>query len=379
MESRKRRAVDRPRHAERRGGLDRRTLAIAGSARQPSWEEQKVQFLTRFFIWGLGLAFFNLADGIAPVWTSLATLNLVYASYCLLQILVVVHASRQHNCMARFRLAMWVDIGIVSFSVLNDPYTLPPSLLVFIMVVLGNGMRYGMRLFAEALIGSMVALLLVFGLRYSGSVQELTPGWVFLNLFGAFILIYSYILMGRIESNRLQLEQHSRLDILTGLMNRRALYEYSDHMFNHMERHDSPLVVMLADLDRFKSINDSYGHAKGDEVLQAFADILRNSIRGADIAARLGGDEFVLMLPDTDLAHAEVVAQRIQQEVRQYAEDTGLDFGTTIAFGAAPDHGTNLQALLHRVDSALYESKGNEACSGIRRVQATPGQAELAL
>ncbi len=378
MELQLRREDDR-RHQDRRRGQERRSHPQDLNRAFPTWQEQKVQFFTRYLFWALGLTFFNFAEGIEPVWISLGQLNLAYGAYFLLHTSIVVHAARRHDCPPRYRLAMWVDIAIVSISVLNDPYALPPSMLVFIMVVLGNGMRYGMRMFGEALAGCFGALMLVFSLRYMGRIQELSAGLMFLNLFGAIILIYSYILMSRIERSRMQLEQRSRLDTLTGLMNRRALYESADYLFSFMERHGGGIALILADLDRFKAINDSYGHARGDEVLQRFADILQHSVRTTDIAARLGGDEFVLLLPEAGLDEAETVAKRIQDQVREYARGAGLDFGTTIAFGEAPAQGRTLDELLQRVDEALYLSKGRSDCTGIQRVQMPPHQEELSL
>ncbi len=377
MESR-RRQVD-GQQSERRGKQERRNPLEMEVRTSPSWAEQQIQFFTRYLFLGLGLVFFNLAEGIEPAWMSLTQLNLAYGLYFLLHTAVVLHAYRQHHYPLRYHLAMWLDVAIVSLSVLNDPYALPPSMLVFIMVVLGNGMRYGMRMFAEALAGCLGALMLVFTLRYLNNHQVVSPGLLYLNLFGGIILIYSYILMARIEKSRKQLEQRSRLDTLTGLMNRRALYEFADYLFPYTERHGGSLAVMLADLDRFKHINDSYGHAKGDEVLQRFSAILKDSIRGSDIAARLGGDEFVLMFPDTDLDQAEAVAQRIQSQVKKYALESRLDFGTTIALGEAPAHGSTLDEILHNVDAALYQSKNNLDCSGIQRVQLGPEQASFLL
>lgn len=365
--------------ADRRRNAEARQHPLVRDEHAPTWQEQQVQFFTRYLFWCLGLAFFNLVEGIEPAWMSLAQLNIAYALYFVVHTAIVIHAWRHHDCPARYRFAMWVDILILSISVLNDPYALPPSMLVYIMVVLGNGMRYGMRMFGEALVVSFGALMVVFSLRYMGSVQELSAGLIFLNLFGASILIYSYVLMHRIEVSRRQLQEHSRLDALTGLINRRALQECADYLFGFMRRQGGSLVVMLADLDRFKAINDTHGHARGDEVLRDFGRLLRDSVRSSDIAARLGGDEFVLILPDTQLAEAERVARRIQARVNAYAVRTGLDFGTTIAMGEAPLQADSFVELLHRVDGVLYQCKGREDCPGIRKVEEPPAQAALQL
>lgn len=325
-----------------------------------------VQFLTRYLFFALGILFFNFTDGVQPARMSLEQVNLALAAYFVLTSLLFWHASRRHISPTRYRAAMWVDILITSISVFSDPYPIPPSLLVYIMVVLGNGMRYGMRLFREALIGCFGAAMLVISLRYAGGGAAISPGLVFLNLFGAIILVYAYILMGRIEYSRAQLEQRSRIDTLTGLMNRRGLLDAADHLFERLQHERERLVVMFADLDKFKQINDTHGHATGDEVLQRFAGILRDSLREQDVAARLGGDEFVVILHGIGIEQAEAIALRIQEQVGHCARQYNLDYSVTIGLGEAPTHGTTLSDLLAEVDRALYHAKGRTA-GGIMR------------
>ena len=324
-----------------------------------------MQYRTRYLFWCLAMAFFNLSHGVTPVLLSPLQMNIALVVYVGCVTALFLHAGHLHFCPARFRLAMWVDVVIVTIAVVNDPYPLPPSELVFIVVVLGNGMRYGMRIFAEALLGTFAGIVLAFSLRFAGSGQELSAGLIFLNLFGGIILVYSYILMGRIEKNRSQLEQQSRIDPLTGAMNRRALFEMATPLFQQVERNRSQLAVMFADLDKFKTVNDSFGHSTGDQVLRDFAAILRDSVRGYDLVARLGGDEFVLLLPDATLALAEQTALRIQQKVNEYAAAKNLDFSVTFGLGEVPRHGRDLAAILHRVDIALYRSKTLDQRNGV--------------
>ncbi len=370
----KRRRTDK----ERRHGGDRRTLDDRrdfqdGSGkyyRYPSWSEQMVQFLTRYLFVLLGVLFFNFTQDIEPTWWSLTQINIAFGIYTILNTAAFFHASRHHICPRRYRVAMWFDIIITSICLMNDPYDIPPSLLVFIMVVLGNGMRYGMRMFGEALISCFAAIMLVFSLRFSAMGATITPGMLFLNLFGGIILVYAYILMGRIEQSRSQLEEKSRLDTLTGLMNRRGLLEEANYLFSRLMHDNHRIVVMFADLDKFKDINDNYGHAMGDEVLQRFSNILRNNIRSSDIAARLGGDEFVLILCDTSLEEAHNAAERIQEHIRSCATDHGLICSATIGMGEAPTHGSTLDEILGRVDEAMYRSKLSDNRGSIQLVEA---------
>ncbi len=353
--------------------VDRRAATMgARGVRHASWPEQKIQFITRYVFFVLGFLFFNLAPDFKPNWMSLAQINLFLGGMVLLNSFNFWHASRELRAVWRYRFAMWLDIVGVSICILNDPYDIPPSLIVYILVVLGNGMRYGMPFFAEAVIGSFAAGSIALYLRYLHTALQLAPGMIFLTLFSAIVLVYAYILMGRIESSRKTLEHSSSTDTLTGLMNRRALMEAADAMFDRVNQQGSRLVLMFADMDRFKGVNDGSGHAVGDQVLRKLGEILLDSVRGGDVAARYGGDEFVILLHDATLDEAEPIARRIQARVNDYACERGLDFSVTIALGEAPTHGTSIDTLLDRVDEALYRLKNERGAGGIGRAIASP-------
>jgi diguanylate cyclase (GGDEF)-like protein len=357
---------DRRSYSERRRRTDRRSQpGLRSGYRYPSWAEQRIQFITRYVFLFLGVLFFNLIDGIQPAYWSPLHLNMAFAAYFLCNTLLFAHARRNHIHRGRYQLAMWIDIAITSVCVLNDPYPIPPSLLVFIMVVLGNGMRYGMRLFGISLIASFTATMLVLTARYALGGAQISPGLLFLNLFGGIILVYSYILMGRIEDSRRKLELHSNLDTLTGLLNRRALHDVANTMFQRLHRNRIPFAMLFADLDRFKAVNDALGHAAGDRALKQFADILRRSIRATDVAARFGGDEFIMLLEDTSLVEAEAVALRIQTQVREWAATNELDLSVSFGLGEAPTHGERFAELLERVDQAMYHSKSQQPGGGL--------------
>lgn len=359
----KRRASDGRQAAERRSHNRRRHGEWSGYMRFPGWPEQKVQFLTRYLFLALGIVFFNFSSEFKVVWLTLPQLNAVFAGYFIINSIAFAHARVYPDSAMRYRTAMWVDVVLVSLCVVHDPYEIPPSLLVFIMVVLGNGMRYGMRLFGEALTGSFAGAMLALSLRNVGSAEGLTPGVMFLNLFGGIILIYAYVLMSRIEASRQRLEEQSSVDTLTGLMNRRALFENAQPLFDRLGS-DKTLVVMFADLDKFKAVNDTYGHAAGDEALKQFAVILRDCMRGSDIAARFGGDEFVLLLPDTCLAEAKNVVERLRAQTAAWSARSKIDVSVSIGMGEAPVDGRDLPTLLHRVDQAMYRSKSDPDCMG---------------
>jgi len=361
--------------ADRRKIVDRRTLPVAeGGVRHATWSEQRIQYVTRYLFIVLGVLFFNLAQNFKPTWMTLGHLNVFFGLMTLIISINFWHASRHLYCVPRYRFAMWLDILAVSICISNDPYEIPPSLIVYILVVLGNGMRYGMPFFAEAVVGSFIGGSIALVTRQIHSGLEVPPGMIFLTVFAAIVLVYAYILMGRIETSRKQLERSSNTDTLTGLMNRRALLEAADGLFERLNEHGGRLVMMFADMDRFKSVNDGAGHAVGDQVLQRLGEILRESIRGGDVAARYGGDEFVILLNDASLDEGEQIARRIQARVQDFARKQGLDFGVTIALGEAPTHGTTIDTLMDRVDEALYRSKSQRGAGGIGRAIAIPGK-----
>lgn len=149
--------------------------------------------------------------------------------------------------------------------------------------------------------------------------------------------------------------QLARTDSNTGLPNARAFLEQATRQLQH----GGPLCVLYVDLDNFKRFNDRLGHAAGDDILSEVARILRESVRGEDIAARIGGDEFVVLLGSRgDYADARRIADAIAEGIRSIAEPYGdFAFGATVGvacFREAPD---NAEELLRAADDAMYQGK----------------------
>jgi two-component system cell cycle response regulator len=147
-------------------------------------------------------------------------------------------------------------------------------------------------------------------------------------------------------------------DSLTGLYNRRYMESHLASLLSQ-GRPDRPLSLMIIDIDHFKPINDTHGHAVGDEVLREFAGRIGRSIRGIDLAARYGGEEFVVIMPDTQLSAAAGVAERLRLAIAEEmfptsAEPAGIRVTASIGV-AGPGGGSD--AMLKRADEALYEAK----------------------
>jgi diguanylate cyclase (GGDEF)-like protein/PAS domain S-box-containing protein len=150
-------------------------------------------------------------------------------------------------------------------------------------------------------------------------------------------------------------------DYLTGLYNRRYMAELLEKELHRMARKKAPAGVILIDIDRFKSFNDSFGHEAGDLVLREFSLFLRKNIREEDFACRHGGDEFVIILPETSLDNARQRAEQLRQGVKSlniYFRGHSLDT-VTLSLGVSvyPGHGMTAETLLRTADAALYRAK----------------------
>jgi diguanylate cyclase (GGDEF)-like protein len=156
-----------------------------------------------------------------------------------------------------------------------------------------------------------------------------------------------------------QLHSAATTDELTGLYNRRALEERLAAEISRSLRHQLHTSVLMIDLDRFKVVNDTLGHAAGDRLLIQVAKVLRQQCRALDVVGRLGGDEFLVILPMTKPAEAQVFVGRVRASLREI-EQANPEFGAcTLSMGIAesPRHGTTVSSVLAAADTALYTAK----------------------
>ncbi|WP_447927323.1 diguanylate cyclase [Vreelandella sp. EE27] len=168
-----------------------------------------------------------------------------------------------------------------------------------------------------------------------------------------------------------QLTQLAMYDELTGLLNRRSFMDLARRELARLKRNDGYAVcVVMLDLDRFKSVNDTYGHGAGDAVLKQFSATVTRQLRQTDVFARLGGEEFVVVLSDTDLAGAEIAAEKLRASVEAMQvplECVNSPLKVTTSIGVARMQGSDSlpDGALARADSALYEAKKagrNQVC-----------------
>ena len=162
------------------------------------------------------------------------------------------------------------------------------------------------------------------------------------------------------------LEEMARTDVLTGLANRRSFEEVMRHEIGRSLRNDKKFVIGIIDLDKFKAVNDKYGHEAGDIVLQGIATILKDGLRVADYPFRWGGDEFCIMFPETDGNVALVIAERIKKTIEMNSFSfEGQDLAVTASIGLAIwQKGRNVESVIKEADKAMYESK-NHGCNKV--------------
>jgi len=155
--------------------------------------------------------------------------------------------------------------------------------------------------------------------------------------------------------------QLATTDAVTGLYNRHYLTSHMETRLLAAQSSGKPLSVLMMDIDHFKKVNDTYGHAAGDLVLKEFSNRMAKNIRGVDLAARYGGEEFVVMMPETPTDWAYMIGDRLRQEVCENKFEVGLPSGPidiSVSIGVATsEEGQSPSQLLAEADKALYEAK----------------------
>ncbi len=174
-----------------------------------------------------------------------------------------------------------------------------------------------------------------------------------------------------------ELELNAVTDALTGLYNRRLFGESFEKELNRARRYGQPLGLVLLDLHRFKEVNDTHGHPRGDEVLRAAASTLKKALRTSDSAFRIGGDEFALLLPQTDAPQAMALSRRVETVFAESLEGLHVTVGVNMDHGVAnfPQDGEHADQLIRVADERLYRLKNashrrTSGSSGVSRGEA---------
>ncbi|HSI24855.1 MAG TPA: GGDEF domain-containing protein [Methylotenera sp.] len=163
-----------------------------------------------------------------------------------------------------------------------------------------------------------------------------------------------------LEQAKKQAENLARTDALTGLNNRRAFFDKAEPLFAYCKRSQQPVSALMLDVDHFKKINDSYGHAAGDIALRNLAKLIKTNLRDSDLACRFGGEEFAVLLPNTNAEEAMGMANMLKQlmasTIIALADENALSL--TASFGIA-ENGETVEDLLNHADKAMYAAKNS--------------------
>ena len=246
---------------------------------------------------------------------------------------------------------------VPAFLLVAAVYYAATNLLVSTIVSISSGTPIRRSLFDNATfavpaelgvcgIGALVALLWV-----------LSPPWILLILFPAVISQVTLMYISSSKRKSEQLHHQAHHDLLTGLPNRSSLMLHLEEMLARTSA--NPFALLLLDLDRFKEVNDTFGHQTGDVLLREIGPRLRGVLRASDVLARLGGDEFALLLPETGAAAAVGVAEKLLHALDEPFGVDGYEFqiGGSIGIASFPVDGLSPTDLMRRADVAMYAAK----------------------
>ncbi len=158
-----------------------------------------------------------------------------------------------------------------------------------------------------------------------------------------------------------ELERLATTDPLTGVWNRRHLFALAEQEINRAARYQKPFSILMIDIDKFKQINDNYGHSIGDEVLIIMAKVTLQCLRKADFFGRFGGEEFVAVLPETNMDEAAIAADRIRQDIAKIViysqQDNQINITVSIGIATYSSEDQTIDTIMQRADQALYLAK----------------------
>lgn len=243
--------------------------------------------------------------------------------------------------------------------------------------------------YSDFLTGAHISVMLLYAFPvllsawYCGKLESLfiafaaTAGWLIINLldqssgeslgivswnafnrFGMFALIaYAVSLQVKL---RLALEREqlkADTDRLTGLLNKEAFRERSEQAIAHARRYNHPVSLAFIDLDNFKQVNDTQGHARGDKLLQEFSETIIATIRKTDIAGRIGGDEFCIFFPETDHIMVRAAVEKLTRALDIMTSQSGWQITASLGVVSCKEIDETFDALLGKADKLMYEAK----------------------
>jgi len=313
---------------------------------------------------GVGLGFISVAGvfvsaGAPPwVWLLLTLNGFVWPHIAFVSARHAADPSRaeRHNLM--------IDALAGGFWVALMQFNMLPSALLLAMLSMDNMALGGMRLFLRGLLAHLTGI--ATGVLLAGwapapvtNAREILFCLPFLLIYPQLVGNITFQLAQRLDAEKRSLLQRTRIDALTGLWNRGYWQERALAELSRSQRQGAPAVLVIADIDHFKNINDHFGHGVGDQVLRRLSALLQKEVRISDFLCRYGGEEFAMVLPDTDNTGALAVIERLRETIMRC--DLGPDYPgrVTVSFGLAQlgPAIADLPAWIEAADTALYQAK----------------------
>jgi len=310
---------------------------------------------------------FLLVFGVNALWQAEYTIGSVLLGIAFLTLasMAIMHVSHNHNIGANgisLAVVLVYTYLIASGGIDNTgPLWCYPLTMVIMLL---QGFRKGV---IAVLVLLVIAVLLFFYpyLHFVSADYSLSFKIRFIASFSALAVlsfIYEYMRWRSTETYvamSQELDKASRTDVLTGLANRRDMQDRLDAEYARFTRHDHCFSVIMADLDHFKLINDRYGHTVGDDLLVMMSHLFSSGVRRQDVVSRWGGEEFLILLPETRLDQAMLVAEKLRYAAETVdLSDLGVDDPISSSFGVQSiSANENLYELIAEADRMLYEAK----------------------
>ncbi|WP_420427651.1 GGDEF domain-containing protein [Algiphilus sp.] len=252
----------------------------------------------------------------------------------------------------------WVMIAFITWLLYVLGGVDGPLVGLYVLAVITAALALGkLATMLEVMVVAACYLLLLY--HGSGGAAFAGPGLAIACAHVIMFLLVGYLTTVLADAIHLANERMllmARTDPLTGFANRNALAQATRDLVETAQRRDAHFVVLMADMDNLKLINDGFGHSVGDAALVAVAERIKGIARDGDILSRLHGDEFVVVFPDTTVAEGRAMADRLLAQIEAHSR---LATAPRISIGLAgfPEHGASMDALLHRADEAMYAAK----------------------